>query len=312
VKRSLAMLGALAAMVGAAEAAAAEPGQAVTLTWRAPGRCPAREDVEAEIRSALAHLQGHGTVEVAAEVTERPAGAGFALRVRVLHDGQTGERLLPLENCDDASRAAALLVVLSVGNPQPPPLPAPPPPPPPRPAALPSPTTRERLAPWTVGLGPRLAWGVAPELSAGLGLSFSYGQAFWRFSARAAAFAPSSHDLPGKQLGGSFRLLTGGLFACAGHPGRVTLYGCVGGRVDRLSAEGTGGSASFEQSATLGALAAGLTLEWTLTRRFRLRTELEAGYPLADARFVIRNEPTPVHEVKDLRAEAGLELAAAF
>ena len=59
-------------------------------------------------------------------------------------------------------------------------------------------------------------------------------------------------------------------------------------------------------------MAAGLTLEWSVTRRFRLRSELEAGYPLGDAKFVIQNLATPVHEVDSLRGEAALEVAVVF
>jgi hypothetical protein len=308
VRCSLATLGAISVLFGPVRpAAAAAPSQAITLRWQAPEGCPSQPQVEEEIRSALAHLQGHGAVEVTADVTLRESDPGFWLRVRVLHEGQTGERVLPIDDCDDASRAAALLVALSVGNPPPPLPPAPPPPPPPRPPPPRAPELR-----WTVGAGPRLALGVAPEVSAGFGLSASYSHSFWRLSARGAAFAPSHHDIPGKQVGGSFQLFTGGLFACAGYPGTITLYGCVGGRLDHLKGEGTGGSASFQQSTQIGSLAAGVTLEWSLTRRFRLRTELEAGYPLADARFTIRNETSPVHEVDSLRGEAALELAVAF
>jgi hypothetical protein len=161
-------------------------------------------------------------------------------------------------------------------------------------------------------VGPRLALGIAPEISAGVGLSASYSDSFWRLSLRGAAFAPSHHDIPGKQVGGSFQLLTAGMFACAGYPGGITFYGCLGGRLDHLTGRGTGGSESFQQSTQLGSVAAGVTLEWSLTRRFRLRTELEAGYPLADARFTLRNEVVPVHEVDGLRGEAALELAVAF
>jgi hypothetical protein len=282
----------------------------MALSWQAPEGCPNQAQVEEEIRSALAHvhLQGLGAVDVTAEVKLRETEPGFWLRVRVLHQRQTGERVLPIDDCDDAARAAALLVALSVGNPPPP---SPPPPPPA--AAPPAPPPRPRLAlPWTVSVGPRLALGVAPDVSAGLGISASYSYAFWRLSARGAAFLPSHRDIPGKQLGGSFQLFTGGVFACAGHPGPVALYGCVGARLDHLEGRGTGGSASFEQSTLIGAIAAGVTLEWSLTRRLRLRSELEAGYPLAHARFTIRNEALPVHEVDNLRGEAGLELAVAF
>lgn len=166
---------------------------------------------------------------------------------------------------------------------------------------------------WSVGLGPHLALGIAPEVSAGVGLSVAYSQSFWRLSLRGAGFAPSHHTIPGTQVGGSFTLLTGGLFGCAGYPGSaLTFYGCVGGRFDQLKGTGTGASTTFSKSTQLGSLAAGITLEWALTRRFRLRTEVEAGYPLGDARFVIQNEPSPVHEVDSLRGEAALEIAVAF
>jgi hypothetical protein len=115
------------------------------------------------------------------------------------------------------------------------------------------------------------------------------------------------------QLGGRFQLLTGGAFLCAGYPGTpLTFYGCLGGRYDHLSASGFGTSDDGEASTDIGSPAAGITLEWSLTRRVRLRTEIEAGYPLGEARFVIRNVSERVHEVDSLRGEAGLELAVAF
>jgi hypothetical protein len=162
-------------------------------------------------------------------------------------------------------------------------------------------------------LGPHLAAGIAPEVSAGLGLSLAYSASFFRLSARGAGFAPSHHTIPGTQVGGSFTLLTAGLFGCAGYPGSpLTFYGCLGGRYDHLKGTGTGASTTFTQSTDIGSLAAGITLEWSLTRRFRLRAELEAGYPLGDARFTIQGEPSPVHEVDSLRGEAALEMAVAF
>jgi hypothetical protein len=114
-------------------------------------------------------------------------------------------------------------------------------------------------------------------------------------------------------VGGSFQLSTAGAFACAGYPGSsLTFYGCLGGRFDNLVGTGTGTDANHTASVQIGSLAAGVTLEWELTRRFRLRTELEAGYPLGPARFSVANEPVLVHEVDRLRGEAALEIAVAF
>lgn len=155
--------------------------------------------------------------------------------------------------------------------------------------------------------------GMSPEVSAGLGLSLAYSHAFWRLSLRGAGFAKSHHNVAGTEVGGDFQLFTGGAFACAGYPGSpLTFYGCLGGRVDQLKGTGTGADLNQSASTQIGSLAAGVTLEWSLTRRFRLRTEVEAGYPLADARFRIKNDPVVVHEVDSLRGEAALELAVAF
>lgn len=158
--------------------------------------------------------------------------------------------------------------------------------------------------------------GLAPEVSAGIGLSFSFSQAFWRLSLRAADFAASHHNIPGTAVGGSFQLFTGGAFACAGYPGApLTFYGCLGGRFDNLKATGTGTDVDKTLSTQLGSVAAGITLEWSLTRHFRLRSEIEAGYPLGDARFAVDRtgaDPVIVHEVDSLRGEAALEVAVVF
>jgi hypothetical protein len=298
----LATLGALLALSGTAHHAAAASPTPFVLTWRAADGCPSQAQVEEEIASALSHLRGRGPVNVVGEVTLRETEPGFRLRVKVTHAGAVGERVLPIDDCDDASRAAALLVALSVENPPPPPPPKEPPPPPPPPPL-----------PWTVGLGPRLALGIAPEVSAGVGASFAFSHSFWRLSLRGAAFAPSNHTVSDSQLGGRFQLYTFAAFACAGYPGTpLTFYGCLGGRFDYLNATGFGANPNSSASTKIGSPAAGITLEWSLTRRFRLRTELEAGYPMGDARFVIRNVAEPVHEVDTPRGEAGLEIAVAF
>jgi hypothetical protein len=269
--------------------------------------------VEQEIAAALAHLHGRGRVGVVAEVTLRQTEPGFELRVRVSHENHRGERVLPIDDCSDASRAAALLVALAIENP---PLPPAAPPPATPPPATPPPAAPPRSrppSPWTVGLGPHLAMGISPEVSAGLGLSLAYSRSFWRLSLRGAGFAKSHHNVAGTQLGGSFQLFTGGAFACGGYPSApLTFYGCLGGRWDRLNGTGTGADVSSSASTQIGGLAAGVTLEWSLTRRFRLRTEVEAGYPLSGARFRIKNDPAVVHEVDGLRGQAALELAVAF
>ena len=290
-------------LLGTAGTAAGATAQSFSLSWRAPEACPSHAQVEQEIAAALAHLHGGGRVGVVAEVTLREPEPGFELRVRVSHENHRGERVLPIDDCSDASRAAALLVALAIENP-------------PLPPAAPPPAAPPRSRPpsrWTVGLGPHLAMGISPKVSAGLGLSLAYSRSFWRLSLRGAGFAKSHHDVAGTQLGGSFQLFTGGAFACGGYPSApLTFYGCLGGRWDSLNGTGTGADVSSSASTQIGGLAAGVTLEWSLTRRFRLRTEVEAGYPLGGARFRIKNDPALVHEVAGLRGEAALELAVAF
>ena len=155
--------------------------------------------------------------------------------------------------------------------------------------------------------------GIAPEVAAGVGVSFAYSRSFWRVSLRGAGFAPSHHTVPSTQVGGSFTLFTGGLFGCAGYPGNpFTFYGCLGGRYDHLKGSSFGASTNSSETTQIGSIAAGITLEWSLTKHFLLRGELEAGYPFGDAKFVIQNVPTPVHEVDSLRGETALEMAVAF
>lgn len=289
-------------LLAAARSAAAEA-PPFSLSWQGPPGCPGRAKVEGEIAGALAELQQRGALEIDARVTPRENEAGFVLRVRVSHEGQRGERVVPLDDCNDASRVAALLVALSIGNPAPPPLAARSPPPPPVPTPL----------RWSASLGPHLAIGMAPDVSVGLGVSLAFSHSFWRLSARGAGFAASHHTVAGANVGGSFQSYTAGALACAGYPGApLTFYGCLGGRVDRLTGTGTGADVNRTATTYIGSLSAGVTLEWSLTRRFRLRTEIEAGYPLADARFRMKNDPVVVHEVDNLRGEAGLELAVVF
>jgi hypothetical protein len=154
---------------------------------------------------------------------------------------------------------------------------------------------------------------MAPGVSAGVGGSVAVSYSFWRLSVRGAGFLPKHHTVPGAQAGGEFQLYTGGAFACGGYPGgSLSFYGCLGGRYDRLKGTGFGTGANASASTQIGSLSAGLTLEWSVTRRFRLRSEIEAGYPLGDAKFVIQHLATPVHEVDSMRGEAALELAFVF
>jgi hypothetical protein len=307
----LATLGTLWVLGATASTAVAAEAQPFTLNWQAPEGCPSQAQVQEEITSALSHLPGHGAVDVLAEVTLRASEPGFQLRVRVSHEGQSGERVLPIDDCDDASRAAALLVALSVGTPHPPE-------PPKKVEEPPKKVEPPRPAPppplyWSIAAGPHLAMGMAPEVSAGVGLSVAYSRSFWRLSVRGAGYAPSHHTLPGTDVGGSFSLMTAGGFGCAGYPGApFTFYGCIGGRFDHLKGTGTGVDTTYSASTQIGSLAAGITLEWSLTRRFRLRAEVEAGYPLGEARFRLEDDPVLVHEVDSLRGEAALELAVAF
>ncbi len=296
VRRWLAAVGPLSVLFGtAASAGAAQP---FSLQWRAPEGCPNADEVETEIASALAHLKGRGPLAVVTEVT-LGADAPFWLRVRVTHQGQVAERLLSLANCAETSRAAALLVALSVETRSEPI------------AALLPPPSAKALA-WSFGAGPHLVLGAAPEASAGLGVSAAVGSGVWRVSLRGAAFLPTHHTVPGSEAGGSFTLLSGGAFGCLGYPGGpLAVYGCLGGRLDHLSGTGFGASEAATLSTNIGALAASSTLEWPLTRFVRLRAEFEAGYALGQARFVIQNLGT-VHEVNRLRGEAGLELVFTF
>jgi hypothetical protein len=271
------------------------------LTWRAPPGCPARAEVERELESALSRLRWRGPLHVAGEV-QALEEARFRLRVRVLHAGQIGERALPLADCSGAARAAALLAALSIESPS-------------EQAAAPQGETRmTKLTPsFTAGIGPHLVLGIAPELSAGAGVSVTYSAHFWRIAWRGAAFAPSRHALPESQAGGSFQLLTAGLFGCAGRgTAPLALYGCLGGRYDRLRGTGFGADATASAATLIGSAAVGVTAEWVLSRRFRLRGDFEAAYALGRARFVIENLSPAVHEVEGLRSELGLELAVTF
>jgi len=131
----------------------------------------------------------------------------------------------------------------------------------------------------------------------------AYSEKFWRLSARGAAFAPSHHTIPGTQVGGTFQLATGGAFACAGYPGSLTFYGCLGGRFDNLVGRGTGTDANRSASVQIGSLAAGVTLGVGAHASLSPAHGARAGYPLGPAHFGSKTSPSLVHEVDRLRAK---------
>ena len=66
----------------------------------------------------------------------------------------------------------------------------------------------------------------------------------------------------------------------------------VGGEIDRMAGSGFGGSVHSAQTAVWGAIDAGATGFWSLSRTFALALTIEASVPASRPSFVA-SEPSP-------------------
>jgi hypothetical protein len=306
----------------------ARASEGLSLSWMAPAACPTASEVEVEIERGLARLEADHRVEVDATVraAEEPEG-GFTLQVLVRHDSESSERTLLVSECAEVARATALFVALAVQS-EPEELasdsaPAPSPPlasnaqqPPASPEPGPSRLAILREPRWAVSLGPQAAVGFGPStdlgVDIGVGIALTFERDFWRVVVRGGSFLPAESTVSGTRSGGDFSMLSGAALGCLG-PGfsSVALFGCLGGKLYYLSAEGFGTDADQSRSTTIAAASAALELEWRLTRSFFLLTGAEAGYAPETARFVIDNVGL-VHETGQIFGEGRIELGASF
>jgi hypothetical protein len=327
VRRTLGAVAAASALVVAARAGAQSPAASgVQLTWNAPSECPARADVEREVNQILsASTAPASAVSARADVTR--AGEKWHVELAIASSEGRGERQLDATSCAELGSAVALIVALAVD-------PGARPPPPPLDdagapeaavSAAPSSSARAlRPASEPTSLGVAVAADVVadsatlPSTGVGGELAIALVADRLRVEGRGRLFASQRALDPAKSTQGvDVALLGGGLRACfAVLAGTVALAPCAGGGVERLSADGFGGNASFSRDAAFASLDGGALLTWSFTRWLALRAELDGVVPLARPSFVVLRADGSVAEVlhrpSSVAARTGLGIELHF
>jgi hypothetical protein len=242
--------------------------------------CPDGDEFRANVTRQLRYdpFRPNADRRVAVQIARKDAGFDGRIRWTDADGKWVGDRRLTSRRPECAEIAASLAFSVAVqvqllaalAPPEPEPEPSPPPPPPPvvRPApavvAPPPPPAPARSVTWSIGFGPALALGMAPQTT-GLGRLFVSG-GVGRFSLEAAADAAwpaAQHDVDG--TGFSLDRFAGGAAAC-GHAS--VLAGCVLGTVGVLRARGTGVDAPASPTGVFSQVGARLAVTANLGGRY--------------------------------------------
>jgi hypothetical protein len=249
------------------------------------------------------------------------AGARGVWRLRVdtvdRSDGSRRTREIVGRSCAELVDAAAVAIALSVkasgagGESRPATEPMARPEPPPAPTAPSSPASVERPSPRgpSAALGlvadagalPRLALGPALEGSLRIGGLLVVAQ---------AGLLPSQATKGTNQIGGDFTLVFGAALGCAlTELKRITVAGCAGGEVGRISGRGAGVSDPRIGAALWIAGRMELGVGIPIATRLTLLVRVGAAVPASRPTFVV-NGAVPVHRASAVtfRSLLGIEL----
>jgi hypothetical protein len=321
-----------ACSLGWASLARAQPAP-LELEWRAPAHCPSGTQILKGVSAVLGSASAAWR-QVAARVDVQSTG-DRVVRVQIASvvNGVAGERTFEAESCSAASDAAILILALLVNPDAPrdaetgaavaPPTGAS--------AAETRPRTRARRsearprrsssfavarAPaFGVGLWPALDRGSMPGWSEGLLASLAYTRGPLRIEASGGAWLRQTGYAPSSNAGAEFRRVTLGLSgAYLWRAGALALGPFVGVAVDSLSADGFGGTQSFNRHASVVSPLAGARLEWSMTRWLAGGIAVLGKVPTKRPAFLIERRPSQqssrIFEVAPLsfEARAGWEL----
>jgi len=322
-------LGALLALSLFSEAKAAAPSATpsdalpIDLQWEGPASCPVSEDIQRDVRRFLGDAPLPATLPtIAVRVTVRPKDdGGFDVRIVTTTAGDTRERLLGTQTCDEARNLAALLLALLIDPRAQQPAPNPPPPtakppaaPPPRaPAPRPQPE-REPAVRWLVGVSASAALGILPGGTVGGELRTGFLSSGWSLEGTGGAWLPrqtESPDVPGAM--GRFTLFDAGLLGCfRGALGEsVSLQACAGPILLVMHGEGSGVRDPGQDDALFVSVSAEGAVLIAISRRLSLRPGLGALVPLRRPTFAIHDVGT-IHRPSAVIARAFLGLEAQF
>ncbi|WP_437627837.1 hypothetical protein [Sorangium sp. So ce1151] len=313
--------------------------RAVDLRWEAPDGCPAGDEVQNEIVRLLGASEQRQPIEVDIAVArEGDARLRLALRIR---RPAPGERVLHGDDCASMSRAAALIVAMSidpdavarnaVAQPQEADAPvarAPRPPPPasdrPRAAGRPPPTKRpppterppaaERDVDGALWLSAHVEQALVPTLGIGIAAGGAIRSGWFRADGAAGVVPSSSGRIAGQAAGAEFRLWFLEVDTCAralGHPA-VRVYLCALGRQHWLMATGRQVDEPFHRTAPIFAMGLGSLIEADIAAPLRIEGALHAVAPLQRPRFIVENLEGTVYRPPAAGVSARLGLALVF
>ncbi|WP_437735636.1 hypothetical protein [Sorangium sp. So ce1335] len=314
-------------------AAPAEP-RAIDLRWEAPDGCPPVDEVRSEIARLLGASEQHQPIEVEIAVA-RAGGARLRLDLRI-RAPSPGERVLRGDDCASMSRAAALIVAMSIdpdavarnaaaepaAQPAPPsavaaPVAAAPRPPPPAPPAPPAaarpPAAAERDLRAAIWLSAHIEQALVPAVGVGLAAGGGIRSGWLRADGAAGVVPSSSSRIAGMAAGAEFRLWFLEVDACARALERpLSVYVCALGRQHWLLARGREVDEAFSRTAPIFAAGLGALVEWRIAGPLRGEGALHAVVPLRRPRFVVENVEGDVYRPPAAGLSSRLGVALAF
>ncbi|HTN91694.1 MAG TPA: hypothetical protein VL242_48835 [Sorangium sp.] len=307
--------------------------RAVDLRWEAPDGCPAGDEVRNEIVRLLGASEERQPIEVDIAVArEGDARLRLALRIR---RPTPGERVLHGDDCASMSRAAALIVAMSIDPdavarsaaappqeadapiaraPRPPPAASERPRAAGRPPAADRPPAAERDVDGALWLSAHVEQALVPALGAGLAAGGAVRSGWFRADAAGGVVPSSSGRIAGQAAGAEFRLWFLEVDTCAralGHP-VVRVYLCALGRQHWLMATGRQVDEPFHRAAPIFAIGLGSLVEVDIVAPLRLEGALHAVAPLQRPRFIVENLEGTVYRPPAAGVSARLGLALVF
>ncbi|WP_437782649.1 hypothetical protein [Sorangium sp. So ce1097] len=319
-----------AVLPASALSAHAEP-RAVDLRWEAPDGCPPADEVRREIARLLGASEQHQPIEVEIAVA-RAGGARLRLDLRI-RAPSPGERVIRGDDCASMSRAAALIVAMSIdpdavarsAAAQPAAQPAPPsavaapvaaaprPPPPAPPAAARPPAAAERDLEGAIWLSAHIEQALVPAVGVGLAAGGGIRSGWLRADGAAGVVPSTSSRIAGMAAGAEFRLWFLEVDACARALERpVSVYVCALGRQHWLLARGREVDEAFTRTAPIFAAGLGALVEWRIAGPLRGEGALHAVVPLRRPRFVVENVEGDVYRPPAAGLSSRLGVALAF
>ena len=248
--------------------------------WKAPQTCPSQQRLESEIT----RLIGKPVVAVASlsfAVTVTPA---FEVGIFTsASSGETSQRSFIAHTCDDALRAAALIIALTID-----------------PSAVSRARKAGRIKPiraegidniigsqgvqtsLSFGAHALFAAGLLPEPSAGVGVSAELAVGLVRFELGGRAFLPSE-ALLSPAAGVRVGLVAGSLLLCTQALSGLAL--CAGGEAGVVTASGFGVPEARSQSVRWTSAEIGARVQWQAQAPFGLRAGASVVIPIDRPQF---------------------------